>query len=257
MELQKTFKESYMKTLRDAVKSGEALPLYANEHFEIDQTQVKRLANVRKPDSNLAERMIEAYNDDFKAGVLLFEAYKNISPLLASNETFWAYLTHSCLFQYTQKRWPNVKIGTASSNYVLDHWFIGSNGLLRNACASLWWSVYNSIDETRDNPYELSEILFSNYTLRVITFGSGLLIRHREAMIGILDFIKENPDVRQNIELRGQFISKYFNRLGAVKQLAYLDREYFYYVCKQMKDKILSIVKREQLQEESLYSDIV
>ena len=257
MELQKTFKESYMKKLRDAVKSGEALPLYAKDQFEIDQTQVKRLANVRMPDNSLAEKMIESYDNDFKAGVLLFEAYKNISPLLASNETFWAYLTHTSLFQYSQKRWPNVKTGTASSNYVLDHWFIGNYGLLRNTCASLWWSVYNSIDETRENPYELSEILFSNYTLRVTTFGSGLLIRHREAMIGLLEFIKENPDIRQNIELRGQFISKYFNRLGAVKQLAFLNRDYFKYVCERMKDKILSIVKREQLQDESLYVDIV
>lgn len=88
MELQKTFKESYMKTLRDAVKSGEAIPLYAKDSFEIDQTQIKRLANVRKPENNVAERMVELYNDDFKAAVLLYESYRDISPLLASNETF-------------------------------------------------------------------------------------------------------------------------------------------------------------------------
>lgn len=257
MELQKTFKESYMKTLRDAVKSGEAIPLYAKDSFEIDQTQIKRLANVRKPENNVAERMVELYDDDFKAAVLLYEAYRDISPLLASNETFWAYLTHTDFYLYTQKRWPNVKIGTASTNYILDHWFVGNNGLLRNACASLWWCIYNSIDETRENPYELSEILFSNYTLRVTVFGSGILIRHREAMIGILEFLKDNPDVCQSIEVRGQFITKYFNRLGAVKQLAFLDRGYFKYVCEQMKDKILSVVRREQLQDESLYNDIV
>lgn len=256
MELQKTFKESYMKKLRDAVKSSEALRLYANDSFEIDQTQVKRLANVPMPDNSLAEKMLESYRDDFKSAVFLYEAYKKISPLLASNETFWAYLTHTDLFSYTQKRWPNVKLGTASPNYVLDHWFVGSNGLLRNACASLWWSIHNSIDENRKNPYELSEILFSNYTLRVTTLGSGLLIRHKEAMIGILEFLKENPDVCQNLEPRGQFISKYFNRLGAVKQLTFLDRDYFKYVCEHMKGKILSVVRREQLQDESLYSEI-
>ena len=33
LKLQKTFKESYMKTLRDAVKSGETIPLYAGDVF--------------------------------------------------------------------------------------------------------------------------------------------------------------------------------------------------------------------------------
>lgn len=256
MELQKTFKESYMKNLRDAVKTGASLHLYSKESFEIDKSQIKRLANVYSPYPPLEEQLLENYKNDFLSAKLIFEAYKNISPLLASCETFWAYLTHTDLFRYTQKRWPDVLNGTASPNYVLDHWFLGS-GLLRNSGASLWWSVYNTIDESRSNKYELTEILFSNYTLRIITFGSYPLIRHKEAMIGILEFIKDNPKVQINIEIRGQFIMKYFNRLGAVKQLAYMDRSYFKYVCEKLNDKILSITQREQLQDNSLYNDIL
>ncbi len=75
-------------------------------------------------------------------------------------------------------------------------------------------------------------------------------------MIGILSFLKDNPDITTNaFETRGQFISKYFNRLGAVKQLAYLKRDYFYRTCSYLKDKILAVTKREQLTDESLYSD--
>lgn len=256
MQLQRTFKESYMKSLRDAVKAEIAIPLYKADYFEVDTTQVKRLANVYAPEG-LADKLKEVWNDDFKAAVAIFEAYKNISLLLASNEAFWAYLTHVDLFSYAQKRWPKVKDSYCSSEYIIDHWFLGSNGLLRNAIASMWWSVYNTVDEERDNKYELTEILFKNYTLRVITFGSYSLIRHREAMIGILSFLKDNPEILNNaLEYRGQFITKYFNRVGAVKQLAFLKRDYFYSKCVVLKDKILSITSRNQLSDESLYNDL-
>lgn len=255
MQLQKTFKESYMKTLRDAVKSEVAIPLYSRDTFEIDETQVKRLANVYAPEG-LAERLNEVWEDDFLSAIAIYDAYENISPLLASNEAFWAYLTHVDLFSYSQKRWPKVKEKDCSADYILDHWFVGKNGILRNAIASMWWSVYNTVDETRENQYELTEILLKNYTLRVITFGSSLLIRHREAMIGILSYIYDNPQITSNaFENRGRFIAKYFNRLGAVRQLAYMNRNYFYDICDKMKDKILSVITRDHLNDESLYSD--
>ncbi len=256
MQLQKTFKESYMKTLRDAVKSEAAIPLYTAESFEIDNSQIKRLANVYHPDG-LADKLNEIWEDDLKSAIAIYEGYKDISLILASNEAFWAYLTHVDLYTYTQNRWPKVKDSDCSAEYILDHWFVGDNGLLRNAVASMWWSVYNTIDATRDNPYELTEILFKNFTLRVVTLGSYLLIRHKEAMIGILSFLKDNPEVTENaFEHRGRFIAKYFNRLGAVKQLTYLKRDFFYSICNKMKDKILSVTKREQLNDESLYNDL-
>lgn len=256
MQLQKTFTENYMKTLRDAVKSGTNIPLYAKEKFEIDQTYVKRLANVYAPEG-LAATLDNVYTDDFKSAVAIYEAYKDISTLLASNEAFWAYLTHVDLFSYTQKRWLKVLNNNCPSDYILDHWFVDTKGLLRNAIASLWWSVKNTVDEERENKYELTEILFKNYTLRVITFGASQLIRHREAMLGILSFLKDNPTITNNaFEIRGRYIAKYFNRLGAVKQLAYLKRDFFYNTCESMKDKILQVTKLEQLNDEQLFNDL-
>lgn len=256
MELQKTFKENYVKTLKDEIKSGKALSLYCAEEFEIDSSQVKRLAGVYAPE-DLKDKLIDCYDNDLKAAITVFEAYKDISPLLASTEAFWAYITHTSMYNYTQQRWPKVLDGSASENYVIDHWFIGGKGFMRNAAASLWWSVYNTVDETRKDKYELTSILFKNYTLRTNTLGISTLIRHREAMIGILEFLLKNPSITQNyFEPRGTFISKYFNRLGAVKQLAYLERDYFTHKCESIKDKILSVISRDQVvNDDSLYID--
>ena len=256
LQLQKTFKESYMKTLRDAVKSGEALPLYRGDSFAIDEIQVKRLANVYAPEG-LENKLIPTSDGDFESAVAVYEACKDISPLLASNETFWAYITHTIMFHYTQKRWPNAINGSATPSYILDHWFVGPNGLLRNAAATLWWGVYSTVDEERTNKYELTEILFKNYTFRVVTLGSYTLIRHRQAMLGILGFLKDNPDIIQTgFEYKGQFITKYFNRLGSSKQLVYMDRDFFYNTLKKIKDKITSITCREDINNDMLYNDL-
>jgi len=252
MQLQRTFKESYKNKLRDSVKSREAISLYSKETFEIDNNCVKRLANVYEPDFDLGAKLLETYNDDFKSAVTLYEAYKDLSPLLASSETFWVYLTHTSLFNYTQQRWPKVLRKTAAPSYILDHWFIGSNGLLRNAAASLWWGIHCSIDTERENPYELSEVLFSNFNLRVVYFGNTLIIRHKEAMIGILEYIKAHNDLKRNLRNASPFIGKYFNRLGAVKQLAFMDREFFRDTCESMHEAILKVSRKELEHDEAL-----
>lgn len=250
LQLQKTFKESYMKTLRDAVKSGEALPLYSNESFTIDETQVKRLANVYAP-VGLEDKLIPTSDGDFESAVAVYEAYNNISTLLASIETFWAYITHTVMFNYAQKRWPNID----NDVNILDHWFVGPHGILRNAAAALWWGVYSTIDNNRDDKYELTRILFKNYTMRVNTFGASLLIRHKEAMIGILSFLHDNPDIMQKSEPRCLFISKYFNRLGSSKQLVYMDRTFFYNTLQKIKSKIMLVNTREETNDDYLYND--
>lgn len=245
-----------MKKLRDNVVAGVSNPLYAGESFDLDTTQIKMLANVYAPE-NLEEKIMNFVADDFNAAITLYEAYKDISPLIASNETFWAYITHTSLFHYAQQRWPKVLDQSASKNYILDHWFVGDKGILRNAAASLWWSVFNTVDESRKNKYELTSVLFKNYTIRVNTFGSSLIVRHREAMIGILEFLYNNPYIiENNFEPKGAFLSKYFNRLGAVKQLSSLDRNFFRNKCESMKDRILSVITRDQVvNDESLYID--
>lgn len=256
MKLQKIFKENYVRELREGVLSGESIPLYKENVFSIDEKQVRMLRNVYAPSFNLCEKLTKIYTDDFQAAVAVYEAYKDISPLLASSEAFWAYLTHVDLYEYTKLRWPKVNRENTSPNYIIDHWFIGGKGIYRNAIASLWWGIYNTILPENENPYELSKVLFSSYGFRVTAFGASPIIRHREAMIGILSFIKDNPEMRYKTKIGGEYISKYFNRLGAVKQLTYMDRDYFRDVCEQLKEKILSINKIEQLQDETLFTDI-
>lgn len=242
-KLQKTFKESYALYLKDAVKTGITLDNYRKEEFEYDLTKVKQVANLYEP-KGLLEKLL-ATKDDYSAAILIYEAYKDLSPLLASTETFWVYLTHVDLYPFVQYRHPVEKAKNVQS-HILDHWFFGK-GYIRNTLASLWWSVYCSVDEGRENPYELTEVFFKNYSFRVIFLK--ILLRTKEGLLGILEFLKENPDVlNNNFENRGRFIAKYFNGLGGSKQLSYLKRDFFKEELYKVKDVILAITDRDDVQ---------
>lgn len=231
-KLQKTFKDSYTKQLIDGVKSGRTLPDYALDTFQIDETQLRKIAGVYTP-KGLQERLLEAARKDGKLhgaeqAIILFEAYKNITPLIASDESFWAYLCHTELRKFAQHEWPWDK-NKHNANYALTHYFFGKN-YSRNALASLWWSVYLSYDYEREergeDPYTLTRVFFKNFSLR--TTWLTVILRIPNALHGILEYLHMHPEIIEtNVETRGLFISKYFNMLGATKQLSSLPKSFF------------------------------
>ena len=242
-KLQRTFSGSYVTKLKNDVKTGVSIEKYSADEFEIDTIKLKYVANVYTP-KDLLERMIIAQND-FEAAVILYEAYKDIPLVLASNEAFWAYLCHTELFDYCKKRYP-VKDAKNKTSHILDHWFFG-NGYNRNTLAQLWWGVQETYDDdNKDNPYHLTELFFKNYSFRVIWFTK--MLRTKQGLLGILDFLKDNQDIMDvAFEHRGFFIAKYFNRLGGTKQISFLPREFFKKELESIKETILSITSRKDV----------
>ena len=242
-KLQRTFSDSYVTKLKNDVKTGVSIEKYSADEFEIDTIKLKYVANVYTP-KDLLERMIIAQND-FEAAVILYEAYKDIPLVLASNEAFWAYLCHTELFDYCKKRYP-VKDAKNKTSHILDHWFFG-NGYNRNTLAQLWWGVQETYDDdNKDNPYHLTELFFKNYSFRVIWFTK--MLRTKQGLLGILDFLKDNQDIMDvAFEHRGFFIAKYFNRLGGTKQISFLPREFFKKELESIKETILSITSRKDV----------
>lgn len=155
MALQKVFKEPYV----DWIKESISIDKYGGEEFEYDAGKTKYLANISKPEG-LLDKLMSAEND-FQAAIALYEAYPNLTPIIASQQKgLWVYLTHVDLFPYVQKRWPKVITGEADVKYISEHWFY--NGTMRTSLMGLWWSVYCSVDESRgaDHKYDLTELLF-------------------------------------------------------------------------------------------------
>lgn len=256
MALQKVFKKGYMDYLKNNIKIAD----YMQETFPIDPSQVVRLYGVPQPE-DLASRVVPTREGDITTAIAIYEAYSELTPLMAQQDDLWVYLSHVDLFSYLKKRWP-IAVGSGANEqsiktYIIDHWFRNPRGLIRSALMGLWWAVYCTIDETREDKYELTRVLFSNYSFRTTYFGAYELFRHREATIGILSFLLENPEIfAKNAENRGRFISRYFNQLGGVKQLSSLDRVFFRSECERIKPRLLNVTEREQVQNVDVYNSV-
>ena len=245
MELQKVFKHSYMDELRKNIHISD----YQGETFPYEPSKVKTLANVYKPEG-LLDRLDP--DDDFASAKEIYQAYENITPLLASMPDLWVYLAHVDLFPYVQKRWPKIFDEDVDEQYVLNHWHENSH-FMRTTFAGLWWHTYLSYDKSRENPFELTEVLFKSQDFRTLRFGELGLIRHRPAMLGVLEFLITNQDIMQTaFDARGQYISRYFNMLGGTKQLSYMDKDYFIDKLYDIKPRLEQITSIKDVQNKAI-----
>lgn len=227
MEKQQIFKENYLLKLKDEIQPE----YYKSNDFVFDKKQTLMFSNIEKP-IGLLDRMKP--ENDLETSIQIYESFKSLEPIQASDERFWAYLSHVDLYPYMIKRWSDVYKGISkdAAEYVRQHWFLTSttqSGLLRHALAGLWWSVFLSVDENRGSRrYELTEILWRQLDFPTRTLGTYKLGRHKEAVIGILEFIQENGDLFKNrFEDKTRYVTKHLNLLGGVKPLAYYDRTFY------------------------------
>jgi hypothetical protein len=242
MAKQMIFKDKYVSKLKDGID----IDRYKSSEFVYDHKQVLMLPNVEAT-SDFANQLRP--DNDFETAVTIFETLKNLEPIQASDERLWTYLSHVDLYPYMQKRWSAVYDGKAKDgkDYISDHWFLASSAhgsLMCHAIAGLWWAVYLSVDDTRgaDKKYDLTKILFRQLDFPTRTLGTYKLGRHKEAVIGILEFIEENNDLfKSGFESKTRFITKHLNIVGGVKPLAYYDRSFFKGELEKIKETIRSI----------------
>ena len=233
--LQKTFKESYVKQLKMEIQTGESLEKYSSNEFEYDTSKLRNVAGVYHT-PELLEQLLSSDND-FDAAINLYKAFSKLPAVIAASESFWAYLAHVDLFPYVKRRWNNA-LGNPTD--IMTYWFFGK-GYIRNALAGLWWSVDCSKTNNLENPFELTRILFLNATFR--TRVLRIMLRTRNGLRGILEFLRDNSEVTDRaFEWRCRHIAKHFNAIGTVKQLSYLDKQFFYNECLKIKPQLMEII---------------
>jgi len=245
MAKQLIFKDKYVQKLKKDLASGTSSEFYGSNEFVYDKKQVLMLQNIEAV-SDLANKL--DVKDDFKTAVLIYEAFEKLEPIQASDERLWVYLSHVDLYSYMIKRWSSVYERKAKNDadYISEHWFLSSSAqssLLRHALAGLWWSVYLSVDESRGkNKYDLTKILFRQLDFPTRTLGTYKLGRHKEAVIGILEFIQENEELfKTKFEDKTRFVTKHLNVVGGVKPISYYDRYFFKSELEKVKKEISAV----------------
>lgn len=235
MGYQNIFKGTYVEALRRGVSDGSLIDYYTSTSsvFEYDRSKVFFIPGINEPDNlDIKNPTSEGYFDAENA-IALHRAFRDLTLLQASDIRLWTYLAHVDLYEYMVLRWPAVRKGVAKdpSKYVLSHWFINSatqSNLLRHGISGLWWAAHLTYDQERENPYELTRILYRHLDFATRTLGTYKLSRYKPAVLGILEFIQENPAIFDDkFEAKQRFVTRYLNQLGGVKPLPYYDKNYF------------------------------
>ena len=222
MEKQKIFTSSYVRILKNDVLEGGSLNIYEEAEFIFDEERLLEMPNIYDP-KDLNRRL--RINDDYTSSIELYEAYENLTPLQASDERFWTYLSHVDLFNYLQERWPNQK----TPNYVLNHWFIESispGKLIRDNLSGMWWAVKLSVDKKRADKYELTKLLFRDRDLPFRRLGQLRFGRYRPAVIATLEFIQENERLfKDKYEAKTREVTRFLNLYGGTKPIPYFEKD--------------------------------
>lgn len=225
MALQKVFTPGYIQHLKSNIK----VENYLGEAFPYDSKYTRQLAGVQHPE-DLLKKLIPDKNHDLETALAIFEAYPNLSPVFAQQDGLWTYLTHVDLFPYVQERWNIKELDPEEQlNMIEHHWFRDKFQFLRTSFAGFWWNVRLTVDNDRKDKYELTRYLFKNAEFRTSSFGELPLIRHSEAMKGIIEFVRDNEEVFSNgFNAKARYIRHAFNIIGGYKNIAALPKEFFY-----------------------------
>jgi hypothetical protein len=245
MNYQKKFTSGVIDRLKNLISKGDlsVIKCYLNKNefkynFENNDFTVSEFEAIP---FDLGDKMINTFNSnlnqksndyrksDFECAKLLYENIR-ISPRQASDIDFWNYLHHFDMYKYIHLRWNEIENPSKSSQetYLNRHWLMtlsSQKHLINFPLTTLWWSIHLTIDEDLDDPYELSRIYFNNNRYRTVTFGGSSYVRHKEAILGILQFYKKY-NIRETKEY-GDKISKFVNLLGGTKPLGFFNRDWF------------------------------
>ena len=247
MAIQKIFKEGYASALNNKVSRGEELSLYLNKDFVYDESETDWVGGLVQPEGLLDKMMaLSDKSQDLQAAITLYESFRQLRPVVASEKPFWIYLGHADLYPYMHQRFQAdvtrlLKKDPNKPSVILNRWFFPRE-FVRNHLAGMWWDVKCTLDETDSDPYIYTRTLFKYYDMRSMNFANYKMFRNKAQVKGILKCISEHPDVFDPYwQQRIRYVTKYFNRLGATKQLIALPWEFFYNTVESLLDDISKV----------------
>lgn len=237
----KLFKPSLIGEFLDNIKQEESsfIKFYENQEeflYPFKETDILE-SNIKVYNERLGEEMLNTFISnkhdqqlaDLECAKLIYENLK-ITPAQAGNADFWNCLHHFDLYKYIHARWKNQ--GNIQT-HIKRHWLMNLSSqkhLINFPLSTLWWSIYLTVDETREDKFELSKVYFSNNRFRTVSLGGMSFVRHKPAILSVLQFMKTHrEELTKTINYTdlGDEISKFINLLGGTKPLSFFDKEWF------------------------------
>ena len=162
----------------------------------------------------------------FENGIVLYEHLKDLPRYIVCNCRFWAWVTFDKAYKQAQHA---MKLSTATT---LKNGWLGTNArrsLMLFAISQSYFRIETSVDETKENKYELSKYLFDDAEVyRGIAYRNiGMLQNVNTALIQAVVDAKEKfgfePD-REAVRL----LMKDASRIGSVMLIDNMSKDEIY-----------------------------
>lgn len=172
------------------------------------------------PDFNVSDR---------KNVEIVYEALKELSPMLAADERLWAGILFAQLWEYVQYRRAQ-ELDSGNERDILNS-FLFMRGVKRscfiNCLSRLWWTGYLLYDLSKSDHYAAVDLICERaYSSRIVLFSSNNFVSNKNLALGVLDCIADRKAEGQAIG-RYHFVeaNKYLNCIGGVSLLDTLSRD--------------------------------
>jgi hypothetical protein len=165
-------------------------------------------------------------NFDLENTKILYSALKNLRIPQATDERLWSYLAHTIFWEYMVSRWK-VKSGgdeQKTVNFIKNRYFFDApaRGPVRNGLARLWWYGYITYDESLDDPFELTEVLYRSQQIS-LHIGDRSFTRNPAIRKSILQGLKSCKYKREPFDM----LMIEINRIGGVTVLDSVDKNFY------------------------------
>lgn len=174
------------------------------------------------------------YDEDFNVSdrkniEIVYEALKDLSPVIATDERLWAGMLFGQFWDFVKYR-RGKELASGKERDVLNSFFFlrsVKRSCVLNCLSRLWWTGFLFYDEENTNHYAAIDLISEKaYSSNILLMGSNNFVANKKIALGVLDCIAERKKNGEKI-VRDHFVqaNKYLNCIGGIAILDTLTRE--------------------------------
>jgi hypothetical protein len=221
------FKNSFVENLKTNIAANHD-KYYRDDRWVLEQGSKTARELATRVEFKSALTLLDPEGSDLKDlenAIRVHKSLRQLSPIQARDPRVWTELTHVECWSYMRKRWDlerTKKDFDKGVRFIGDRYFVTqsqSRALLRNGIARLWWTAHLTYDLNRDDPYELTSVLFStlDITQTILERSMG---RANVVLTSFLEFLLSNKATLltggDSNRLRIRRLAKFLNMYGGV-----------------------------------------
>ena len=212
--------EDMMNGIENNLERYKQNDAWCEELLDIDISELEKPVELK-----IAE--VDKGQHDLENAILLYGALKDLPYTIATNENYWAFLTHTVYWDYMRNRWPVEEAQQDVPSFVQTRYMFHPKNkrYYRNGLSRLWLYAALTYDaENNEDPYFYTRIMLKNQDLAGLILETTTVSRNFKALKATLEVIERIDRLEENGEIekikgKREFIRnlmKQVNFIGAI-----------------------------------------